>query len=360
MKIRDLIIEADSLLSDTFGERADITRVLPNRRREILPFNLNKAMINDPENNMELESEDEVIIYNQNFFFPERTVSIAGAVQKPGSYVRMDSMTVTDLVVMAGGLTDGASKNNWELAKLDTDHLGKFSTIRKFDVTDHYWDDQSNRPIYLKDYDHVVVPTNPKFNLPQLVTMQGYVMYPGAYVIQSEGERLASFIKRAGGLRSGAYLEGATMIRRWKALGLVPIDFKEALADTESSQNITMMEGDIISIPVEQNVVLVRGEVFVPAAVVYKKGASLKYYIHQAGGYTENADDGKTIVTLPNGRKWEPSWGFFLIQTSWGEVQSMCRRKLKRKIKPCRFLTSWATVMASIATMIVGIIQITK
>ncbi|HVN48059.1 MAG TPA: SLBB domain-containing protein, partial [Bacteroidota bacterium] len=88
MKVRDLIIAADSLLTDTFGEHADITRVLPDRRSEILPFNLTKAMELDPANNLELESEDSVTIYKQDFFFPEHTVSISGAVRKPGSYLR--------------------------------------------------------------------------------------------------------------------------------------------------------------------------------------------------------------------------------------------------------------------------------
>jgi protein involved in polysaccharide export with SLBB domain len=273
----------------------------------------------------------------------------------------MDSMTVADLVVMAGGLTEDASKKDWELAKMDTTHLGQFNTITKFDVTDNYWDDRSQRPLYLKDFDHISVPTNPKFNFPRTMTIHGYVLYPGVYIIQSEGERLSSFIKRAGGLRDGwHYLEGATLTRRWKGAGLVPINFEKALADTESSDNITIMDGDIVNIPFVENVVLVRGEVFVPCAVVYQKGASLNYYIHQAGGYTDNADDGKTIVTLPNGLKWEPSWFLLPNPNILGGSTILVPKKIEKEDKTLPILTAWATVMASIATMIVGIIQITK
>jgi protein involved in polysaccharide export with SLBB domain len=193
------------------------------------------------------------------------------------------------------------------------------------------------------------------------MTIHGYVLYPGVYIIQSEGERLSSFIKRAGGLRDGwHYLEGATLTRRWKGAGLVPINFEKALADTESSDNITIMDGDIVNIPFVENVVLVRGEVFVPCAVVYQKGASLNYYIHQAGGYTDNADDGKTIVTLPNGLKWEPSWFLLPNPNILGGSTILVPKKIEKEDKTLPILTAWATVMASIATMIVGIIQITK
>jgi protein involved in polysaccharide export with SLBB domain len=360
MRIHDLVVAADSLLSDTFGERADVTRVLPDGRREILPFNLNSAMANDPANNFELESEDEVKIYKQNFFFPEHTVSIAGSVRKPGSYLRMDSMTVADLVVMAGGLTEDASKKEWELAKMDTMHLGQFSTITKFDINDKYWDDRSQRPIYLKDYDHIVVPINPKFNFPRTMSIQGYVMYPGVYVIQGEGERLSSFVKRAGGLRDGSYLEGATLTRTWRGAGLVPIDFKKALDDTESRENVTILPGDIINIPFRLQVVMVRGEVFVPSAVVYRKGANLNYYIQQAGGYTDDAEDGKTIVTLPNGRKWEPSWFLFPNPDILGGSTIFVPKVIEKEDKTLQIMTSWATVMASIATMMIAIIQVTK
>jgi polysaccharide biosynthesis/export protein len=360
MRIHDLVVAADSLLSDTFGERADVTRVLPDGRREILPFNLNKAMANDPVNNLELESEDEVKIYKQNFFFPEHTVSIAGSVRKPGSYLRMDSMTVADLVVMAGGLTEEASKKEWELAKMDTMHLGQFSTITKFDINDKYWDDRSQLPIYLKDYDHIVVPTNPKFNLPRTMSIQGYVMYPGMYIIQRENERLSSLVKRAGGLRNGAYLEGATLTRTWRGAGLVPIDFQKALDDTESLENVSILPGDVINIPFIQQVVLVRGEVFVPSAVVYKKGAGLKYYIEQAGGITDSADVGKTFVTLPNGRKWQPGWFILPDPDILGGSTVYVPKLIEKEDKSLQIMASWATVMASIATMMIAIVQVTK
>ena len=49
-----------------------------------------------------------------------------------------------------------------------------------------------------------------------------------------------------------------------------------------------------------------------PSTVPYKKGASLSYYVNQAGGYADNASKGNEIVIQPNGKKWEQSGWFFI------------------------------------------------
>jgi len=82
---------------------------------------------------------------------------------------------------------------------------------------------------------------------------------------------------------------------------------------------------------------MVRGEVFVPAAVVHKKGASLSYYLDQAGGMKDEADGDRVVVTLPNGRKWKKDGSSFLIRISWAEVRYLYQRKLKQKPKRSQF-----------------------
>ncbi len=52
------------------------------------------------------ENEDSVVVFNEDQFFPRDSVIVRGAVRLPGAYLRHDSMTVADLVVAAGGLTE--------------------------------------------------------------------------------------------------------------------------------------------------------------------------------------------------------------------------------------------------------------
>ncbi len=77
--------------------------------------------------------------------------------------------------------------------------------------------------------------------------------------------------------------------------------------------NVVLQASDSLVVPRDPGVVYVHGQVNTPSSVPYKEGASRKYYIQQAGGYTRNADEGSTVVVLPNGKKWEPS-GFFLAR----------------------------------------------
>jgi protein involved in polysaccharide export with SLBB domain len=360
MRIKDLIEEADSLARNTFSERGTLFRLLPNLRRQVLSFNPRLALAGDTENNIELKNEDSLVIYQESEFFPERTVSVGGAVRNPGTYLRHDNMTVADLVVMAGGLRQDASRQDWELARIDTTKIGSLSKIVKFSVGEEYWEGNGSKQFLLQDFDHLMVPSNPKFNRQRVVVVNGYVLYPGAYALRNEGERLASIITRAGGIRTGAYLEGATLIRKWNRAGLVPIDFIKALADTESLENVELIDGDSINVPFKQEVVLVRGEVFVPSAVVHKKGAGLSYYLEQAGGTTDSADDERIVVTLPNGRKWQKGWFILPDPDILGGSTIFVPKKIIKEDKTLPVLRDWATIMASIAAITIGIIQITK
>jgi polysaccharide export outer membrane protein len=360
MRVKDLLLEADSLARNTFSERGTLFRLLSNLRREVISFNPRLALFGDEQNNIELKNEDSLVIYKESQFFPEHTVSVGGAVRNPGKYPRHDSMTVADLVVMAGGLTEGASYVAWELSRLDTTQLGALSTIKKFHVQNNYWEEKNGEASFLQDFDHLMVPSNPKYNLQRVVEIFGYVLYPGSYALRTEDEKLSSLVKRAGGLRPGAYLEGSTLIRKWNNAGLVPLDFQKALEDTESSENLRLLAGDSIMISYQQEVVMVRGEVFVPAAVVHRKGASLSYYLEQAGGMKDEADGDRVFVTLPNGKKWETGWFIFPNPDILGGSTIFVPKKIVEKSETLAILRDWATIMASIAAISIGIIQITK
>jgi polysaccharide export outer membrane protein len=77
MKVKDLIFLADSLRRNTFSERGTLFRLLPNLRQEIYPFNPRLALGNDPANNLVLQNEDSLVIYQESEFFPERTVRVS-------------------------------------------------------------------------------------------------------------------------------------------------------------------------------------------------------------------------------------------------------------------------------------------
>jgi protein involved in polysaccharide export with SLBB domain len=360
MRVRDLILEADSLQRNTFSERGTLFRLLPNLRREILSFNPRLALEGDAQHNMLLENEDSLVVYPESQFFPQRTVTISGAVRNPGIYPRNEKMTVADLVVLAGGITEAASLNGWEISRIDTTQLGQYSTVHKIDVSADYWNNSGPQNFHLQDFDFVFVPSDPRFVQNKLVKLTGYVMSPGEYAIRYEGERLAELIKRAGGLRPGAYLEASRFIRRANNAGVIPINFRRALTDPYSRDNILLNEGDSIFVALNDDVVYVSGEVLAPSAILYKRGQALDYYIDQAGGLKQEADEDRIVAFLPNGQKWEPGW-FFVADPELPPGSSITvPKKVEKEDKTLPTLGNIATILASLAAITIAIVQISK
>ncbi|MBI4418632.1 MAG: SLBB domain-containing protein, partial [Ignavibacteriales bacterium] len=310
MKISNLIADADSLARGTFMDRGLLFRMLPNLRRQTRSFSVTGVFANHPEDNFELANEDSVVIFKESKFRPVRSVAISGAIGIPNYYTRHEGMTVHDLVLVAGGLMDEAASTGWEISRVDTSELGVYTQIIKITEPFQYTSDLGAGAIELHDFDYVFVPANPKFTVQKFVDVRGYVMFAGPYPIRYEGEKLADIIQRAGGLRPGAYLEGSRFYRRGGyadsvQTGQIPIDFRKAIGDINSRDNIVLNEGDSIHISFFEDVVRVFGEVFVPSAILYKKGEDDDYYIDQAGGLTDEADKSRIYVLLPGGKKWE-------------------------------------------------------
>ncbi len=360
MRIRDLILEADSLQRNTFGERGTLFRLLPNLRREILSFNPRKALEGDDKQNIILRNEDSVVIYRESQFFPQQTVSIGGAVRNPGTYPRNEKMTIADLVVLAGGLREDASLLDWEVSRLDTTELGVYSRVTRVSSSQEYWSPESGQQFMLEDFDFVFVPIAARYTRNRLVQVTGYVMSPGLYAIRYEGERLAEIVKRAGGLRPGAYLQGSRFVRRSNSTGTIPIDFAAALDDTFSRDNVVLKEADSIHVAFHDDVVYVYGEVFVPSAVLYKKGESVDYYIRQAGGFKQEADESRVVAFLPNGKKWESGWFFFGDPELPPGSTVTVPKEIEKEDKTLPLIRDLATIVASLAAITVAMVQITR
>ena len=82
----------------------------------------------------------------------------------------------------------------------------------------------------------------------------------------------------------------------------VGIDLEKALANPGSTADIVLREGDVISIPKNNNTVTINGAVMVPNTVSYIEGQKVDYYLDQAGGYSENAKKSKKFIVYMNGQ----------------------------------------------------------
>jgi protein involved in polysaccharide export with SLBB domain len=73
------------------------------------------------------------------------------------------------------------------------------------------------------------------------------------------------------------------------------------LAQSETTSETLLEDGDVLQVPVLSNLVLVSGEVLFPNALVYEAKADIDAYIRRAGGYTQGADRARVMVIRQDG-----------------------------------------------------------
>jgi len=216
MRISDLVQRADGLREDAFIGRAQLIRLKPNLLKELLTINLFKALQKDPNQNILLQREDELYINSIIDLRDSLTVDLLGEVRSQGRFNYVDSMTVKDLILMAGGFTYAANKQI-EVARLIqygervTDN--QVATILKTEVNGDLSFNAGQENFVLQPMDVVTITKKVGYTNPEVVSISGQVQNVGKYTLSTRVERVSEIVKRAGGLIGEAYGEGAYIKR---------------------------------------------------------------------------------------------------------------------------------------------------
>lgn len=334
--IKQLINTAEGLTDDAYLDRAIIYREKPDRSLEVISFNLGDVM-NGSAADIQLKKNDIITIINVNTITERGAVTIQGYVSSPGSFPYADGLTLEDLILQSGGLLEGASTAHVEISRRIIDQNATDATnqlAETFTVNiENGLGAGKEKEFKLMPYDLVQVRKSPSYNPQQTVTINGQVLFPGNYVIETRNERISDVVKRAGGVLESAYVKGAYLRRQMtpeqramreetmrlaqannnssdslsiNALDLstvysVGIDLEKALANPGGAADFTVQEGDVLMVPEIQSTVKIGGDVLFPNTVVYVPGKNLSYYVDQAGGYGERARKNKAYVVYMNG-----------------------------------------------------------
>jgi protein involved in polysaccharide export with SLBB domain len=319
LTLADVIDRAGGLRDDAYLSRAQIIRMSPlDLSRRMIPVSLLDDL------GIELREYDEIVVYSVSEFQARRLVTIHGAVRNPGTYELRDDMTVRDLVLEAGGLTEEAYLLEAEVARIEEqpERPGDLTRIIRVPIDSSYvvsgaaaqgGDGSSNggtsaAEFTLDRYDNVFIRSRPGFEPQRTVTITGEVRFPGEYSLQRKDEDLLSLIERAGGLTVDAYAGGIRYFRVERPVGQpeshlarINVDLVEMLEDPSGTDRLVLVEGDSIDIPEYITTVQVEGAVLYPTSVIFESGKGLDYYVGRAGGYTRDADSGRTRVEYANG-----------------------------------------------------------
>jgi len=343
LTLLQLIQKAAGMKEDAFTSRGTITRLKADNTLEQIAFNINDVL--NQKTNILLQREDIVTIYSIFDLRDQYNVTINGSIRHPGIFAFADSMKVADLILRAGGFAEGASPMRIEVARRidDSNPLSKNSKVANVFVTNVDNHFQSNNVSFtLKPFDIVSVYSLPGFEKQKTVRVEGEIIYPGSYTIETKNEKISDLIKRAGGLTASADVQGGSLKRNNSAIlgidknrsdtsaitqerteqlnrlkknsrdssvttelqprnNFVGIDLESILTIPGSKTDLLLEDGDVLRIPKQQQVVRVNGEVLYPSAVVYDKSKSFRGYVLNAGGFSSNALKKRAYVVYPNG-----------------------------------------------------------
>lgn len=216
MRVADLIQKADGLKEDAYVGRAQLIRLKPNLLKELISVNLAKALIPGAAENIALQREDELYVNSIVDLRDSLTVDLLGEVRSQGRFNYIDSMTVKDLILMAGGFTYAANKQI-EVARLVqygekvTDN--QVATILKTEVNGDLSFNPGQENFVLQPLDVVTITKKVGYTNPEVVSIVGQVQNVGKYTLSSRLERVSDIVKRAGGLIGESYGEGAYIKR---------------------------------------------------------------------------------------------------------------------------------------------------
>jgi protein involved in polysaccharide export with SLBB domain len=104
--VKDLIEQADGLTGDAYREQADLVRIDDTLSETTRALDLEAVMNDRPQANVVLQPGDSLHVASIQEMRADRFVQISGQVRNPGEYRYREGMTVRDLLIKGGGLTD--------------------------------------------------------------------------------------------------------------------------------------------------------------------------------------------------------------------------------------------------------------
>lgn len=391
--VKLLLEKAEGLRGDAFLNRAILDREHDDLEHEIIQVDV-KGIMNGTVADIPLQKNDVLYIPSIHDLKEEATLTIHGEVANPGTYLYSENMTVEDLVVQAGGLLEAAATTKVEVARRvknpkSTDYSNIVGESFVFDLKDGLLVGEGSENFHLEPFDEVYIRKSPAYREQQNVMIAGEVLFSGNYALSKKKERLSDLIEKAGGVTPDAYVRGARLIRTMTADEIrrrddairmakssggpdsiavsmldvsnfypVGIDLEGALKEPGSDDDLVLRDGDILYVPEYVSTVKISGAVMYPNTVTYKKGASLKDYIDQAGGYGNNAKKRKAYVVYMNGTVARPR------SSSSKAIEPGCEiivpsKDKRNKMTPAEIL-SIGTSTASLATMIATLVNLFK
>lgn len=276
------------------------------------PSKMSYIQVNlDTDGDKLLQPGDRLNVYDNTVYSNVGEIRVDGAVKTPLGITYDESLTVHDLLMMAGGFETGAAYDRIDVFRVNI-QLNNEMKIQQFTIK---VDDDYNvigQDVKLQPYDHIVVRMMPDFNKGRYVELNGRVKYPGVYVLEDGKTQLSDVIQKAGGLLNDADPYARLTRTEGRQQGVIGVNLRR-LRKHKNKDNPILLNGDVINILRQENTVVIRetgtymsqyleeGFSSDRKMIVYAGRHSAKWYVrHYAGGFLNTTDKSSVTVTMPN------------------------------------------------------------
>lgn len=235
----------------------------------------------------------------------ERTISISGAVRRPGTYELRPDENLKELIdVYADGLTPLADSSRIELVRMlnSDDVSGNTIFLAESDVADDY---------ALEHFDVINIPS--VYQLRPVLFVEGAVRATREALADlaeagteelagstrlvvrfAAGETYASLVRRnARWFTAVSDTENAYVLRNDER---IPVNLNLALYDAAYRGTVLVENEDVLVIPFRQYFVTVAGAVYRPGRYPYIPDRDWEYYIGLAGGFIPERNYAEAII----------------------------------------------------------------
>jgi len=237
--VKDLIDAADGLRGDAYREQADLIRIDDSLEQTTQALDLNAVMEDKPQENLVLQPGDSLHIASVQEMEADRFVRISGKVRTPGRYRFRKGMTVRDLLIKGGGLTDDQYLKDVFLGRADLFRRSDDGDKKKV-IPFHLGDalaggGLSTRRLQPGDKIRIYPATVERLD-EQFVKVSGAVESAGKYTFR-DNMTLKDLLLQANGFAEGASLQEVEVTRMVERRG------KEGLR--AKTVQVSLVEGEM-------------------------------------------------------------------------------------------------------------------
>ena len=276
------------------------------KRTVYIPVNLTDKMA------PKLNPGDKLVILNKDVYEEDATINLVGEVKSPVS-IRFDStLSVKDLLKLAGGFNLASDLNNVDLFRLNFKNNTAPERERiSISIDKDFKLLGESSELYLQPYDLLVVRKIAEFQLNERLEIKGEVNYPGIYILKNRQMYFSDLISEAKGFTSYADITNVSLVRYQGNDGMIVFDASDAMRDKHAiGMDPILQPGDFINVPFILNTVKidVLGTKYIlpkdqtQLVVNFQGYKKANWYIkNYAGGFSPEADKSSIRITRENG-----------------------------------------------------------